>query len=331
MPRNYYITQPGRLRRKDNTLYLEPEDAKRIPIPVEDIDALYFYGELDLNTKLLNFLTQKKIAFHVFNYYGYYSGSYYPREYLNSGSLLVKQVQHYERPARRMVIAHEFVESAVFNMLRILRYHTNRGKDCNPQIQAIETLLTESRSARNTNELMGYEGSIRDTYYTAFNTILTLKTPFEKRVRRPPDNPINAAISFGNSLMYPACLTEIYRTQLNPTISFLHEPGDRRFSLSLDLAEIFKPLIIDRIIFRLFNRRQLDESKHFETNVDGCYLNENGRKLFIAAFDEQLKQTVSHRKLKRHVSYQRLIRLECYKLIKHLVDMEPYQALRPWW
>ena len=331
MARNYYITQPGRLRRKDNTLYLEPENASRIPIPIEDIDALYFYGELDLNTRLLNFLSQKHIAFHVFNYYGYYSGSYYPREYLNSGSLLVKQVQHYERPAKRMVIAHEFVESAVFNMLRILRYHTNRGKDCNRQIQAIETNLTESRAAKNTNELMGYEGIIRDTYYTAFNTILTLQTPFEKRVRRPPDNPINAVISFGNSMMYAACLTEIYRTQLNPTISFLHEPGDRRFSLSLDLAEIFKPLIVDRIIFRLFNRQQLNEAKHFETNVDGCYLNETGRKLFIAEFDEQLKQTVSHRRLKRHVSYQRLIRLECYKLIKHLVEMEPYQALRPWW
>ena len=331
MSRNYYITQPGRLRRKDNTLYLEPENAPRIPIPVEDIDALYFYGELDLNTKLLNFLAQKKIACHVFNYYGYYSGSYYPREYLNSGSLLVKQVQHYEKPAKRMTIAHEFVESAVFNMLRILRYHTNRNKDCSAQIESIEHTLTESRKAKNTNELMGYEGTIRDTYYTAFNTILTLKTPFEKRVRRPPDNPINALISFGNSMMYSACLTEIYRTQLNPTISFLHEPGDRRFSLSLDLAEIFKPLIIDRIIFRLFNRRQLDESKHFETSVDGCYLNETGRKLFIAEFDEQLKQTISHRRLKRHVSYQRLIRLECYKLIKHLVEMEPYQALRPWW
>ena len=331
MPRNYYITQPGRLRRKDNTIYLEPEDAKRIPIPVEDIDALYLYGELDLNTRLLNFLSQKQIALHVFNYYGYYSGSYYPREYLNSGSLLVKQVQHYEKPAKRMAIASEFVSAAVFNMLRILRYHTNRGKDCSSQIQAIETYRENSRSAKNTNALMGYEGSIRDIYYTAFNTILTLNSPFESRVRRPPDNPINAAISFGNSLMYGACLTEIYRTQLNPTISFLHEPGDRRFSLSLDLAEIFKPLIIDRIIFRLFNRQQLNESKHFETNVDGCYLNEKGRKLFIAAFDEQLKQTVKHRRLKRHVSYQRLIRLECYKLIKHLVSMETYQALRPWW
>ncbi|MCY3551918.1 MAG: type I-B CRISPR-associated endonuclease Cas1b [Candidatus Poribacteria bacterium] len=331
MSRNYYITQPGRLRRKDNTLYLEPEEAPRVPIPVEDIDALYLYGELDLNTRLLNFLTQKHIPFHVFNYYGYYAGSYYPREYLNSGSLLVKQVQHYEKSTKRMALAQEFVASAVFNMLRILRYHTNRGKDCTTQIESIETILSESSTAKNTNELMGYEGIIRDTYYTAFNTILTLKTPFQKRVRRPPDNPINAVISFGNSMMYTACLTEVYRTQLNPTISFLHEPGDRRFSLSLDLAEIFKPLIVDRIIFRLFNRQQLNESKHFETNIDGCYLNEKGRKLFIAAFDEQLKQTVSHRKLKRHVSYQRLIRLEYYKLIKHLVGMETYQALRPWW
>ncbi len=331
MSRNYYITQPGRLRRKDNTLYLEPENAPRIPIPAEDIDSLYLYGELDLNTRLLNFLTQKHIPFHVFNYYGYYAGSYYPREYLNSGSLLVKQVQHYENYTKRMTLAQEFVASAVFNMLRILRYHTNRGKDCSAQIELIKTILAESRAAKNTNELMGYEGIIRDTYYTAFNTILALKVPFEKRVRRPPDNPINAIISFGNSMMYTACLTEIYRTQLNPTISFLHEPGNRRFSLSLDLAEIFKPLIIDRIIFRLFNRQQLNESKHFEENLDGCYLNEKGRKLFIAAFDEQLKQTVSHRKLKRHVSYQRLIRLECYKLIKHLVEMEPYQALRPWW
>ncbi len=331
MSRNYYITQPGRLRRKDNTLYLEPENALRIPIPVEDIDALYLYGELDLNTRLLNFLAQKRIACHVFNYYGYYSGSYYPREYLNSGSLLVKQVQHYEKDAKRMALAHEFIASAGFNILRILRYHTNRNKDCSAHIQTIENYLAESRAAKNTNALMGYEGMIRDTYYTAFNTILDLNSPFETRTRRPPENPINAAISFGNSLIYGACLTEIYRTQLNPTISFLHEPGERRFSLSLDLAEIFKPLIADRIIFRLFNRRQLNESKHFESEVGTCYLNDSGRKIFVAAFDEQMKQTVSHRKLKRHVSYQRLIRLECYKIIKHLVNMEPYQALRPWW
>ena len=64
-------------------------------MPVEDVDSLYLYGEVDLNTKLLNFLSQKKIPLHVFNYSASTAGSYYPREYLHSGYLLVHQVGHY--------------------------------------------------------------------------------------------------------------------------------------------------------------------------------------------------------------------------------------------
>lgn len=331
MSRNYYINQSGRLRRKDNTVYLEKEDESRVPIPIGDVDAFYLYGELDLNTRLLNFMAQKQVPVHVFNYYGYYSGTYYPREYLNSGFLTVKQVQHYERNAKRLAIAREFVSAAADNILRNLRYYSNRDKDCTQQIAEIEAIAARIDEAQSPAELMGFEGNIRETYYRAFNVILNLETPFAERVRRPPDNPINAAISFGNSLMYTACLTEIYRTQLNPTVSFLHEPGERRFSLSLDLAEIFKPIIVDRLIFRLFNRQQLQESKHFAAEMDACYLNEAGRRLFLQVFDEQLKQTIEHRKLGRKVSYQRLIRLECYRLIKHLTEMEPYQAFRAWW
>lgn len=331
MSRNYYITYSGRLRRKDNTVYLEKADNARVPLPVEDIDALYLYGELDLNTRLLNFLARKHIPLHVFNYYGYYSGTYYPREYLNSGFLTVKQVQHYERNAKRMPIAREFVAGAVDNILRNLRYYANRGKDCGAQVDAITALAKHIPKAKHPGALMGLEGNIREIYYSALNAILNLKTAYQRRVRQPPDNPINAVISFGNSLIYTACLTEIYRTQLNPTISFLHEPGERRFSLSLDLAEIFKPIIADRILFRLFNRGQLNESKHFDTELNACYLNERGRRLFLQAFDEQLKQTITHRKLNRKVSYQRLIRLECYKLIKHLTGMETYRAFRAWW
>lgn len=75
----------------------------------------------------------------------------------------------------------------------------------------------------------------------------------------PPDNMINSLISFVNTLIYTKVLSEIYHTQLNPTISYLHEPGVRRFSLSLDIAEVFKPLIGDRVIFSLLNRKQITE------------------------------------------------------------------------
>ena len=149
MARNYYVNQSGTLRRKDNTIYLEKEDNSRVPIPVEDIDAFYLFGELTLNTRLLNFMAQKQIPAHVFNYYGYYSGTYYPREYLNSGFLTVKQVQHYERNAKRLPIAREFVAAAVANILRTLRYHSNRGKDCENQVNEIERLAEGIETAES--------------------------------------------------------------------------------------------------------------------------------------------------------------------------------------
>lgn len=332
--RNYYITQSGRLRRKANTLYFESGDGNgnttKTPIPVEDVDALYLYGEIDLNTRLFNFLAQKNICAHVFNYYGYYSGSYYPREYLNSGFLVVKQVEHYKSKKKRALIAREFVRAAAHGIQRNIAYYQHRGKDLTQQGQAIANQAEAIDSAAEIRNLMGIEGHIRDLYYQAFNIIVGDEFQLSKRVRRPPDNPVNAMISFGNSLCYAECLSEIYRTQLNPLISFLHEPGERRFSLALDLSEIFKPLLVDRSIFKLLNQKmiQLDD---FDRDVNYCYLKEKGRRVFLREWDERLRTTIKHRRLNRKVSYQRLIRLECYKLIKHLTNMETYEAFQAWW
>ncbi len=122
---------------------------------------------------------------------------------------------------------------------------------------------------------------------------------------------INSLISYLNSLVYTTCLSEIYHTQLNPLISYLHEPGERRFSLSLDLAEIFKPIFSDRIIFSALNRQQITE-KDFITEVNLCYLNESGRKIIVKEYDEKLKTIITHKKLERQVSYRYLIRTEKY-------------------
>jgi len=356
MPQNYYLFRSGRLKRKDNTLYLETRDrsesfqyrakelyrkekeirAKELAsqsIPVEQVKALYIYGEVDLNSRLLNFLNQHHIPAHIFNYYGYYAGTYYPREQIRSGQLLIDQVSHYSNMRQRLDLARQFVSAATFNLLKNLKYYNkpSKAKNCQASIDAIQNLQPGINSATTIEQLMGIEGGIRKAYFSAFNQILSLDHPLAQRVFHPPDIPINALISFSNSLVYAACLTEIYRTALNPTISFLHQPGERRFSLSLDLAEIFKPIIGDRLIFRLLGRRQLDESTHFCSTEDGCYLTEEGRRIFVAAFDQDLQQTISHPTLGRSVSYRKLIQLECYQLIKHLKGESEYQALNRWW
>jgi len=330
MKRNYYITRNGRLRRKDNTLYLEFESGERKAIPIEDVEGLYLMGETDMNTKLLNFLAQQRIPVHVFNYYGYYSGSYYPREHLNSGFLLVNQVECYKDESQRLFIAKEMIGSAAHNILRNLRYYQNRKGGLEKYIADIESIRPEMESADDILKLMAWEGHVRERYYDSFNVILDLEEEFRKRTKRPPDNMLNALISFGNSLLYATTLGEIYHTRLNPTISYLHEPGERRFSLSLDIAEVFKPVIVDHVIFRLINRDMLDE-KDFEKDVNYCYLSEKGRKIFLREYDERLNTTIKHRKLKRNVSYRRMIRLECYKLEKHISGIEEYRAFRAWW
>ena len=329
MERNYYVLQSGRLRRKDNTLYIENQEGKKA-IPVNNVNTLYAFGELDFNSKLLVFLSQQKITIHFFNYYGYYSGTFYPREYLNSGFLLVKQVEHYVDEKARIKVAREFVAAACSNILRNLLYYKKQGKDVSENIERIKGLEKGVARAKGVEELMGIEGNIRDTYYQSFNNILRKGFEFKKRVKRPPDNMINCLISFGNSLAYTTVLSEIYRTQLNPTISYLHEPGERRFSLSLDISEVFKPILVDRVIFSLINNRKIKE-EHFQKELNFCYLNDKGRRVFLSEYDEKLRTTIMHKDLKRKVTYQRLIRLECYRLVKHLLGEKNYVGFRAWW
>jgi len=329
MKRDYYLLKSGRLRRKENTIYLETSDGK-IPIPINDVNSILAFGELDVNSKLLVFLAQQKVPIHFFNYYGFYSGSFYPREYLVSGMLVVKQVQHYLDAQKRMELAKEVINSASHNILKNLDHYRKQGKDVEETMNNISAERDRINATNNVEELMSVEGRIRDLYYQSFNIILRSGFEFEKRVKRPPDNMINCLISFGNSLAYTTTLSEIYHTQLNPTISFLHEPGERRFSLSLDLSEIFKPIIVDRIIFKLVNNRMIDED-YFLDELNFCYLNDRGRRLFISEYDEKLRTTIKHPVLKRSVSYQHLVRLECYKLIKHLVGDKTYEGFKAWW
>ncbi len=331
MSRRFYINSNGRLRRKENTIYFEAEQNGEVikkVLPVNDIDTIHVFGELDINTKALNYLSQYDIPIHFYNYYGFYSGSFLPRKKNVSGSLLVEQVRHYIDREKRQYLAISFIEGAVFHILRNLRKNNIPERDYEEIEKDLYPKIFETSSSE---ELMAIEGNIRDRYYQLFNKIIGNKDFYmEKREKRPPDNPINALISFGNSIMYNTVLTEIYRTQLDPTISYLHSPQEKRFSLSLDMSEMFKPFIIDPLIFSLINKKQIT-IKDFDKDLNYAYLNENGRKKFLKAYEERLAKTIKHRKLKRKVSYKQLIRLECYKLIKHLIEDEDYKPFKAWW
>ena len=334
MKKSYYLFNPGRLSRKDNTLKFVPVDADGVEgkaryLPVEQVDNLYCFGSLDANSALYNFLGKNHISVHFFDYYQHYTGSFFAKEYLLAGKLQVNQTLHYHYKKKRIVLAQAFVEGASFNILKNLKYYNNRQKDVESSIEQIEQLRQSISTTTQVDELMGIEGNIRMRYYECFNEI-SPAFPFETRSKQPPQDPMNALISFGNMVSYTTVLDQIYHTQLNPTISYLHEPGYRRFSLALDLAEIFKPILVDRIIFALVNKKMI-QAKHFHQEANSCLLKDTGRQIFMRQWDEKLKETIEHRTLGKHVSYKHLIKLECYKLTKHLMEIEEYKPFKIWW
>ena len=323
----------GELKRKDNTLFVDRDGEKPRFLPVETTDEIMVFGEIDLNKSLLEFLSQKQIILHFFNYHGYYTGSYYPREHMNSGAVILAQASHYLDLEKRHKIASTFIVGAIDNMKKVVGYYQRRAPlDVDDILSDLDRFAAGAPESRDIAALMGLEGNARNRYYQFFDRLIK-DDAFEmlERTRRPPTNRMNALISFLNSMCYILVLSQIYRTHLDPRIGFLHETNFRRFSLNLDIAEIFKPILVDRLIFSLINKREIQE-KHFEKQTGGgIYLNDHGREIVLRAWEGRINETIEHPRLKRNVSYRGLIRMEAYKIQKHILDDIPYEPFASRW
>lgn len=269
----------------------------------------------------IHFLAKYSIPVHFFNKYGYKVGTFFPRPKRVSGRVLLAQVSYHLDIQKRLNLARLFVVGALDNILMNLQYYARSNSQVAVITKTVQKYHDDLNSAISIDALMGYEANARKEYYHMFDLILPQPFKFEMRSIRPPKNIFNSLLSFGNSLVYSTVLSEIYATHLDPTISYLHELYDKRFSLSLDLSEVFKPLLSDRVILHLIMKGEVKQND-FNMDMNGVLLNDSGKTKFLKHYEEKLMTTIKHRSLGRNVSYRGLIRLECYKLIKHLLGME---------
>ena len=318
-----YIFSKGDLEQKDYTILFR-NDIGITHIPIKNTKELYLFNDCTITTKLISLLGKNGIIIHFYDYYQNYVGSFYPKEQLISGDLTIKQALLFEN--NRLLIAKNIVNGIAINIHQTLYHYYRHG---NKEIKEyLDYLKLEVpillNKAKNTNQIMAIEGNIWCRFYATFSLFLPAEFVMNKRVRRPPDNPMNALISFGNSILYNKTITQIYNTHLNQTISFLHEPSSSRYSLSLDLSEVFKPIIVFKTIFDLVNNKRLKIEKHFDKKLNYALLNEEGMKIFIQALDERLNTTFMHPKLKRKITYKHAIKLEGYKLVKTILERKDF-------
>ncbi|MCB0660882.1 MAG: CRISPR-associated endonuclease Cas1, partial [Saprospiraceae bacterium] len=198
------------MSRKDNTLCFvaTDKDGNTQPakyLPIETVESMYVFGALDVNAALLNYLGQQRISMHFFDYYQHYTGSFMPKDYLLAGKMQIEQTKAYIKKDRRLHIATNLIDGATYNMLKNIKYYDNRGKDTNAKIEQLEALRTQIVQASDIPTLMGIEGNCRQVYYSAFDVIIPDFT-MGNRTKQPPDNEINALISFGNMVAYTLTL-----------------------------------------------------------------------------------------------------------------------------
>ncbi|QKF77953.1 type I-B CRISPR-associated endonuclease Cas1b [Arcobacter defluvii] len=322
-----YIFSMGELKRKDNSIAFRNEKGN-FYIPVQDTREVYCMNEVSFNTKFLDFISRAGITLHLFNYHGNYSGTFYPKEQLISGDLCIKQALCYVE--NRLKIAKSIVQAIADNIHETLyHYYRHDKKDLKPTLDWLKSEPKKFLDKDITIEqIMFIEGQIWNKFYDSFKHFLSEDFLMNKRVKRPPDNPMNALVSFGNTLLYTKTISAIYTTHLNQAISFLHSPREGRFSLCLDISEAFKPVIVFKTIFDLVGRKQLQVEKHFDKSLNYALLNEDGKKIFIDAFETRLNETFMHPKLKRKTTYKHCLKLEGYKLIKYIVEGKEFVPFR---
>ena len=320
----------GDLSRSESTLRIDTLDGEMKHLPVESIGALYLHGQITFNTRALGLLNEHGVAVHVFGWKDYYRGSYLPKRTHLSGNTVVEQVLAYDDHDRRLGISQSLIQASIHNMRANLVYYNARDRQFDAALDRLASLKTEAGDCEDIDVLRGIEATARKTYYACFDAILREPFTLDRREYNPPTSETNALISFLNAMVYTTCVSAIRKTALDPTIGFMHEPGERRFTLSLDIADIYKPILADRVLFRLVNRQQvgLDD---FETDLEGCLLTEDGRLTVLAEYEDTLDRTVEHPRLKRKVSYKTLVQTDVYSLKKHVLTGEPYRPTERWW
>ncbi|NLK66386.1 MAG: CRISPR-associated endonuclease Cas1 [Campylobacteraceae bacterium] len=323
--RTHFILSNGRLRRQDNNIYFDKfdENGETVGtkiIPINAINEIYILGKVELDTYTMAFLSTNNILLHIFSHYGSFRGNFYPNSpnsVNKSGFVLLQQVRTFDDEIKRLFIAKAITKARIINAANNC---TKRGIefDKTSHLRALE-------SAKTVPEIMAVEGAFAKEYYQKWNEIIKDQRSFKFTVRskRPPTDKINAMISYINTRIYNVCLSEIYKTELDPRISFLHEPNYRSLSLHLDLAEIFKPVLGDNLIFNMLNKKEIT-AKDFKTDAGRIrFTNDAVQKIEL----NMIKTLTSTLKLgEQTLTYRQIIRREANQIKKCICENFPYEG-----
>jgi len=322
----YHIVSDGIINREDYVLLFENESKKHF-LPVEVINQINIYSHITLASNVLSYINEKKIRANFFDKYGRLIGQFVPEKTRGKSNIVLLQCGLYLDEKKRLDIARKMEIANLHNIRSNLRYYEKHENGVyHDAIQKISELIEKENYAMSINQIMLLEAQARQIYYQTFVKIVKDENfMFIRRTKRPPKDEINACISFGNSILYNEFLNIIWMKGLDPAIGIVHATNRRNYSLNLDFADIFKPIISDLVIFTLLNRKMLNIND-FECNGNGVFLKEQGKKIFLEMFEKKLGDALVIKGKK--YTYRDLMLNEVQKFKNMLINGEQYKPYK---
>jgi CRISPR-associated protein Cas1 len=177
---------------------------------------------------------------------------------------------------------------------------------------------------------MGVEGAAARVYFDVLQRLLPDDSGFTGRRRRPPKDPVNAALGYAYAVLLGEAVSAVSVVGLDPVAGFLHDDSERRPSLGLDLMEEFRPLLVDSVVVELFRRRRLRGEDHFRPEGRGIYLNQPGRAVLLSAFEDRMLTLFHHLPSGKRVTYRRALTLQAHQIAAVLEGRSAEYEPVPW-
>lgn len=315
MKKVFYLYKSGELQRKDFSLLLQEKNGNVVYIPVEQINLIVCFGDVNLNKRVLGLLNSYSVSILFFNYYGDYIGRFTPKKY-SDGKIIINQVNSYHNH-KRLYIAKKMIFTEVKNILSLLKYYNKKYHLLEQMIINVDNELNKLDTIESIEELLLLEAIIKKQYYSSFDYII--KNPnfiFKNRSFYPPLNEVNALLSYGYAILCANVLSDIDKSPLLPQISYIHSLSKQSDSLQFDIADMLKPIFIDRLILRMINKNQI-KTNYFEYKENGaCYLNKEGIKVFLYEYEKLMQKSIKIGG--KYYSYRNIITREVYKLSNYI-------------
>lgn len=320
-------------------------------IRLGEIDEVLVFGSIQLTPAVVNELLRRSVEVLFFTARGSYRGRLVGRPGKNL-PLRLAQFAALTRTETALDVARGMIGGKLANQRNLLlrAQREQRREELADAIGGLRLLLAELPYVADHEALRGFEGRAAALYFEALPRCL--KNPaftMRGRSRRPPRDPPNAILSFGYTLLAGVAESALLRVGLDPYLGALHASRYGQPSLVLDLIEEFRPLVVDSLMLRIVNRREVTPEDFEEPLTDeepdlwadpredaspavarAVWLSDTGRRVFFRAWGRRLRETMHYPPRGQALAVEEILRQQAYHLARVLRGEErAYQAFVP--